>query len=107
MSSVALRLIWMTPWESCLDQEAHPDHQFREHGSPVGMAMGTRNSMDFCFIRVRVWVNFKLVSLLMGTKSYPLGLWARFCFYNIRIREPMGFLNPIQHREIVILFVSL
>ena len=47
---------------------------------------------------------FRPVSFLKGTKSYPLGLWARICSYNIRIREPMGFLNPIQHRAIVILF---
>ena len=40
----------------------------------------------------------------MGTKSYPLGLWARVCSYNTQTREPMGFLNPIQHRSIVILF---
>ena len=40
----------------------------------------------------------------MGTKSYPLGLWARVCFYNTRTREPMDFLNLIQHRAIVILF---
>ena len=70
--------------------------------SPVGMSMGTRNSMDFCSIRVRVWVNFKLVSLLMGTKSYSLGLWARVCSYPNP--NPMGFLNPIQHKAIVILF---
>ena len=47
---------------------------------------------------------FKPVGLLMGTKSYPLGLWARVCSYNTRTCEPMGFLNPIQHRAIVILF---
>ena len=44
------------------------------------------------------------MGLLMGTKSYPLGLWARVCSYNTRTRELMGFLNPIQHRAIVILF---
>ena len=43
----------------------------------------------------------------MGTKSYPLGLWARVCSYNTRTREPMGFLNPIQHRAIVILFYKI
>ena len=47
---------------------------------------------------------FRPVGLLMGTKSYPLGLWARVYSYNTRTREPMGFLNPIQHRAIVILF---
>ena len=47
---------------------------------------------------------FRPVGLLIGTKSYPLGLWARVCSYNTRTREPMDFLNPIQHRAIVILF---
>ena len=50
---------------------------------------------------------FRSVGLLMGTKSYPLGLWARICSYNTRTREPMGFLNPIQHRAIVILFCEI
>ena len=40
----------------------------------------------------------------MGTKFYPLSLWVRVCSYNTRTREPIGFLNPIQHRAIVILF---
>ena len=43
----------------------------------------------------------------MGTKSYPLGLWAQVCSYNTRTREPMGFLNPIQHRAIVISFYKI
>ena len=40
----------------------------------------------------------------MSTKSYLLGLCARVCSYNTQTREPMGYLNPIQHRAIVILF---
>ena len=68
----------------------------------VGIAMCTRNSMDFCSIRFGSI--FRPVDLLMGTKSYPLGLWTRVCFYNTRTREPMDFLNLIQHRAIVILF---
>ena len=43
----------------------------------------------------------------MGTKSYPLGLLARVCSYNTRTHEPIGFLNPIQHRAIVILFCKI
>ena len=47
---------------------------------------------------------FRPVSLLMGTKSYLLGLCTRVCSYNTQIREPMSYLNLIQHRAIVILF---
>ena len=41
------------------------------------------------------------VVLLIGTKSYPLGLWARVV---PTVSEPVSFLNPIEHSEIVILF---
>ena len=58
----------------------------------------------FAPLRYKFGSIFRPVGLLMGTKSYPLGLWARVCSYNTRTREPMGFLNPVQHRAIVILF---
>ena len=61
--------------------------------------------MGFYPLEYEFGLTFKPVDLLMGTKYYPLGLWARICSYNTR--ELMGFLNPIQHRAIVILFVSL
>ena len=44
------------------------------------------------------------VGLLIRTKPYPLGLWARVCSYPNP--NPMGFLNPIQHKAIVILFIE-
>ena len=44
------------------------------------------------------------MGLLIGTKSYTLGLRARVCFYNTQTSEPMGFSNPIQPIPIVISF---
>ena len=63
-----------------------------------------RNPMSFSSLGYEFGSTFRPVGLLMSTKSYPLGLWARVCFYNTRTREPMDFLNLIQHRAIVILF---
>ena len=74
------------------DGNGYPKSETRRIFAPLGYGFGS---------------TFRPVSLLMGTKSYPLGLWAWVCYYNTQIREPMGFLNPIQHREIVILFCEI
>ena len=72
------------------------------------MAMGTRNPMGFSPLGYGFWSTFRPVGLLMGTKSYPLGLCVWVCSYNTQTREPHGFfLNPIQHRTIVILFCEI
>jgi len=39
----------------------------------VKMAMGTRNLMGFCSIRVRIWVNFTTHRFVNGAKAKPSG----------------------------------
>ena len=70
----------------------------------VRMTMGTRNPMDFRSIKVRVCVNFYTRGFINRHKILPVRFMGTGCSYSIRTREPMSFLNPIEHSEIVILF---
>jgi len=67
---------------------AHPSH------SHLRMALGTRNLKPASFftpLEYEVKSIFLSLELLMGLKSYALGLWAQICSYNTETHKPIAF----------------